>query len=279
MNLPADVSGRMEYIQKLFLDVEQATEKISDLNGIKTLLEQEPPEFRSIAYESASMTIAARDLSHIKTINHWIQFRQSCSTSHTFHIDIGLGWAFARTDMEPINFIGSMNPAVKRMVFDGFGYYYGLFKGRNTVKNKIIPEGIEAEKTNGFDQGLGRRLWYMAKGNVNDLRHLLQGFNEARQPDLWRGIGIACGYVGGNKEETLEHLSYVAGSYERQLGTGIKLAFISRIASGSVNEDVKMAYRMICKETIDEMNINAEMSNKFFYLYLNDNNCDWLSEL
>jgi hypothetical protein len=267
MHLPRNVSDRMEYIQKLFLDVEQTVEKIGDLNGIFDLLDKEAPEFRSVAYESASMVIGIRDLCNKKMLDSWEEFRQACSKKHTFHIDIGLGWAFAKTGISPADFLGPMKPVVKWMVFDGIGYYYGLFKGRNTIKNKIIPEGIEKESLDGFDEGLGRRLWYMAKGDVNALIPVLQDFNEARHSNLWRGVGIACGYVGGNNENDLVYLLHSSGLHKNQFSRGIMLAAISRNSSNSITEDVKLACRIVCNKTIEELNINESlMTDNFFYL-------------
>ena len=112
-------------------------------------------------------------------------------------MDIGLGWAFAKTEISPTPYLESLHRVMNRMVFDGMGYYYGLFKGRKTVKNQLIPEGIEEQELHGFDQGLGRRLWYISKGEVNELVQLIQPFHFSRHADLWRGVGIACGYVGG----------------------------------------------------------------------------------
>jgi hypothetical protein len=281
MNLQDNVSHRMDYIQKLFLDVERSVEKINDLKDITALLNEEPPEFRSVAYESASMVIALRELGTKKTLQSWKEFRQTCSTEHSFHTDIGLGWAFAKTDLQPDNFLKSVNPVVKWMVFDGIGYYHGLFKGRSSVKKKIIPSGVEGESIKGFDQGLGRRLWYITKGDVIDLLHLLQGFNATRHADLWRGAGIACGYVGGCQEDNLAYLSSASGAYNSQFKLGIMLAAMSRIASHSINEDVRTACRIVCNKTIEQFNLSQEkIAENFFYLYKkSDDNSDWLSQL
>ena len=63
MNLYSNVSERMDYIQKLFLGVELHIQNKSALNEIIAVLETEPPEFRSVAYESASFEIA-RPIKH-----------------------------------------------------------------------------------------------------------------------------------------------------------------------------------------------------------------------
>jgi hypothetical protein len=281
MNWQDDVSRRMDYIQKLFLDVERSVEKISDLNVITALLDEESPEFRSVAYESASMVIGARELGTKKILDSWKEFRQTCSAQHSFHIDIGLGWAFAKTDIQPDNFLRSVNPVVKWMVFDGIGYYHGLFKGRNSIKNKIIPPGVEGESIKGYDQGLGRRLWYIAKGDATELLNLLQGFSITRHADLWRGVGIACGYVGGCQEDHLEYLSSASAAHNSQFKLGIMLAAMSRISSNSINEDVRTACRIVCKKTIEQFDLSeGKIAENFFYLYTkSDDNSDWLSQL
>jgi hypothetical protein len=255
----------MEYIQKLFLDIGRIVENITVSDELFSILDTEPPEFRSIAYESASFEIALRDLKTGQSLNNWLHFRLACAQQHPFHIDIGLGWAFAKAGMQPGIEAEFMRPALKEMLYDGFGYYFGLFKGRNTLKNKVVPKGIEGESLNGFDQGLGRRLWYMARGQVDNAIGLIANFPEARHPDLWRGIGIACGYVGGNDEDDLKCLSTGSGKHLKQFQTGIKLAAMSRIASGSVNEDVEKACRIVCNKAVQELNVAEDgMTNNLF---------------
>jgi len=270
MNIPDNVSDRIEYIQKLFLRVEGCVETINDMDAVIELLEREATEFRSIAYESASMVIGVKDLCNTNTLHNWQQFRDASSGRHSFHVDIGLGWAFAKTGKQPNEFLNKANDVVKGMVYDGIGYYHGLFKGRSAIKKKMIPG--EIEDTNGFDQGLGRRLWYLAKGNVDHLLELLNDFDEPRRGDLWRGAGIACAYVGGNKTAALQHLSNVAGAHKRQLELGIMLAAISRIACNSTNEDVSTALGIICGKTIEELRTGDKVADEFYYLYQSESN-------
>ena len=277
----SNVSQRMDYIQKLFLGVENRIQKKSALNEIIEVLETEPPEFRSVAYESASFEIALEDLQTNPRLDRWKEFRQLCGSQHTFHIDIGLGWAFAKTGLRPDPYVQTMQPLVKWMVFDGLGYYYALFKGRSTLKNKELPELIEGDSLQGFDQGLGRRLWYMAKGNVNEVNKLVEGFPSSRHSDLFRGIGIACGYVGGSDEDDLLCLRGISGENHSQLQLGIVLAAISRIASDTINEDISIACRIICSKSMNELRMAMmRMRTNFFYLYNDsDSNFHWLTQL
>jgi hypothetical protein len=165
-------------------------------------------------------------------------------------MDIGLGWAFAKTGIQPTPYLGSLHRVMSWMVFDGMGYYYGLFKGRKTVKTQLVPAGIEGQELHGFDQGLGRRLWYISKGEVNELVQLIQPFHFSRHSDLWRGVGMACGYVGGSEKETLEQLLICSTGFNKQLSDGVTLAAISRSASNSVSEDLELACNIICGKSL-----------------------------
>jgi len=110
-------------------------------------------------------------------------------------------------------------------------------------------------------------LWYLAKGSIDTLLQLLNDFDETRRSDLWRGAGIACGYVGGNTKGALEHLANASGAYKRQLELGITLAAISRVESNSINEDVSTAMRIICGKTIGELRPGNKTADEFPYLY------------
>ena len=236
----------MECIQRVFLRVQDYMQKDHELEELTSFLDSEPPEFRSVAYESASMEIGMWDLSNRKELNNWKLFYQCAANVHTFHMEIGLGWAFAKAEIPVDAYLKSIEPVMSWMIFDGIGYYHGLFKGRRTVKNQLLPEGLDGQDLPGFDQGLGRRLWYIAKGEVQEAADLIKPFQAARHHDLWRGVGIACGYVGGNEKADLERLLNLSGSCKKQLRTGIALAAISRNASDSVSEDIEQACEIIC---------------------------------
>jgi len=248
MNLHNNVSAKMEYIQKVFLGVQDYMQKNYELEELMIFLNAEPPEFRSVAYESASMGIALHEITTGKEITDWKNFYQCSAKAHTFHMEIGLGWAFAKTEISPTTYLESMSPEMQWMVFDGMGYYYGLFKGRRTVKNQLIPEGIKELELHGFDQGLGRRLWYIAKGDVNALVQLIKLFHISRH-----GVGIACGYVGGTTQPDLEKLLEYSNENKDHLRNGIVLAAISRNASESITATIESACIIICGKPLKEI--------------------------
>jgi hypothetical protein len=251
----------MDYIQSLFLKVQVYMQQHREPDELIAFLDAEPPLFRSVAYESASMEIAMPELRHGRTLENWNTLYRSAEKAHTFHMDIGLGWAFAKTEISP----ESHQPHTKMMVYDGIGYYYGLFKGRKTVKNHLVPEGINEQQQFGFDQGLGRRLWYISRGEVNELADIIKFFPVTRQANLWRGVGIACAYVGGCEKEALEHLQIASAGFHEQLYTGVTLAAISRKASDSITPDIDVACNIICGKSLENIVSDNEGFEKLFY--------------
>jgi len=253
-----EVYTRMEYIQNVFLSTQDYMRGVSGLEEVVTFLDTEPLEYRSVAYESASMEVGLRDLSRGNGMQTWHEFYRRSKKLHAFHVEIGLGWAFGKTATSPDLWLSSIDPLMRWMVFDGVGYYFGLYRGRRTVKNQEVPAFVADEDTPGFDQGLGRRLWYIAKGDVEEVTRLISSFPRIRQPALWRGTGIACGYVGGTNEAALGQLVDAAAGFRSSLETGIALAAMSRQASGSITEDIEMACKVVFKMPLETVIINLK---------------------
>jgi hypothetical protein len=253
MNMPGDVCGKMEHIQNVFLGVQDSIRDETEVAELIALLDTEPPLYRSVAYESGSMIIGLRDLSKGTRLHEWKKFYALAGKVHSFHVDIGLGWAYAKKEVLPDRNLELLHPLMRWMVFDGMGYYNGLFRGRRTIKHHLVPDGIEGEDLKGYDQGLGRRLWYMANGEVIKVTSSIQTFPSSRHQDLWRGVGIACGYVGGNAEGDLELLLHASGDSRKNLCTGIALAAISRSASDSITPDIETACKVLCKMTLKDI--------------------------
>ena len=253
MSSPDTVAGNMEYIQNLFLAVREFMRRDHDREDLIAFLDAKPAVFRSVAYESASFEIALGDLSKGNGLENWKSFYIRSASQHSFHLDIGLGWAFANRDISPIPFIDMGIPVMRSMVFDGMGYYHGLFNGRKTVKSQLVPAMIGEEDVFGFDQGLGRRLWYISKGDPEKLGSLLFSFPPERRAGLWRGVGIACGYVGGNNEYNLMRLLKLSTIFKVELETGLNYAAMSRSASNSISQDIEFAYRIIHGKSLKDV--------------------------
>jgi enediyne biosynthesis protein E3 len=249
--MQSEVAKKMEYIQRSFLASAEDAMRFQDMDELGRFLDQESPEFRSLVYEGASYGIGLRDLQKGSALTDWIKFYNGKGNIHPFHLDIGLGWSFAKAEISPRACEKYLDPLMMHMTFDGVGYYYALFKGRRTLKQYLIPENLHADDLPGFDQGIGRRLWYHNKGNVEETVAMLSQFQIERHPDLWRGVGVACGYAGGSTEENLNLLLQKSGAFSNQLRAGIALAALSRYLPDCITENIKLCCEIICEKSFD----------------------------
>lgn len=246
MDLYNNIESRMGYIQHVFMKVQHFMQENHSLEDIIAFLDSDPKEYRSVAYEGASMEIGLKDLSRGEPLKEWNKFYLLSKDKHSAHMEVGLGWAFGKLEITPNLYLKLLDLVMPWMVYDGIGYYYGLFKGRRTVKHHEAPEFIIEEKLHGFDQGLGRRLWYIGKGESKEIAHLIQSFPVTRHEDLWRGVGIACGYVGGNEKYNMEQLVFYSGTLKKQLSAGVAMAALSRSLSDSITDDIDFTCSILC---------------------------------
>ncbi|MEX2589705.1 MAG: DUF1702 family protein, partial [Chitinophagales bacterium] len=204
-------------------------------------LNQSDKKFISVAFEGASSGIAKKALENENPdLNNWLTYAEKAGDMHASQIYVGMGWAIAEKGLDINVFLGKFSPLMQGKVLDGFGYYHGLLRRRRFIKGLALPDSISAEQLLAFDQGIGRSLWYTAKGDLDLLIKMQQNFPEERQKAIWRGIGLAAAYVGGLDKNLSEKLLKIAGKYKIQLATGAVLAANSRKASKTTTTDTEL---------------------------------------
>src|SRR5262245_33473011 len=101
MTVENEILRRLETIQNIFRKVQDAfREKIFD-NDSFSFLDNYDIEYRGIAYEAASMCIALNDLKAGTKLKRWKGFFEMFE-SYGIQIHIGLGWAFAQQQLDPL---------------------------------------------------------------------------------------------------------------------------------------------------------------------------------
>jgi hypothetical protein len=150
-----------------------------------------------------------------------------------------LGWALAKNG-QPHTLFPLPNTHAEAKILDGYGYYYGLFRGRLVIRSQQIPECISKEVLPYFDAGLGRALWYQSKGDISKITDLLSFFPESRYPALWSGIGLASCFVGGLGSEEIEELKILSSPYNESFKSGVAAAIQSREKSGIPTDSEKL---------------------------------------
>lgn len=251
MDVTAPVTLRIENIRNTFIDALELAAEQPNVPLLITELENIGAEFRSIAYEGASVAIAIKDLYEDETFSQWNAFKE-LTQNHQAQVHAGLGWALSQLSKPVFPIIDSFTPLMQGRIVDGYGYYDGYFRQRQSIKNKIVPEQFQNSFLAAYDQGIGRSLWYASKGDVTIIPAMVQEFPDLRHTGLWRGIGTACAYVGGCDELTLNLLFNLAEQYQPQLSAGAALAARARAHANSPSSGSQLACELWCKLSVKD---------------------------
>lgn len=219
------VSSNIQRIQELFQEVQQ---QINSTN-YKRVLAAYSDEYLSVAYEAAAAAIAEEDLRNADAnFTRWNAFCAEFGDLHGSQIHVGLGWTLSENTTTDLSFLNTFESRWKWRVIDGMGYYSGLFKRRDSIRNQQLPVFLDPEDIHAFDQGLGRCLWYLSQGDTERLMNLIQLFSSSRRADLWRGVGLAASYVGGLSKALLEELLKLADTSLSSFKCGALLSIAAR---------------------------------------------------
>ncbi len=252
MNDANDVSRRMSVIMQSFLRGQSITETETDPGLIIQQLNETENEFRSVAFEAAAMVAAISDFDTGNGLIRWNDFLERTGSRFASQLHVGLGWAMAQKNIPLSEIPENTTPIMYFRVLDGYGYYDGIFRHKSAVDYKIIPPEF-SKLLSGYDQGLGRSLYYYCKGSIDKLPAIISSFPESRHSDLWRGIGIATVFVGGGDDKMLNDIFTLAGKFKTQLSAGAALVARTRYDSGSVTPFAQLACNIWCNKLFEDV--------------------------
>ena len=221
------IEDNIQTVVDTFQKGRSISERELGLDELISTLNEFEPRYRSVVFEGASMGVALGN-----EIGTWKKYAKKAE-KHTTQVHIGLGWAVAEKEIDLASTLSEINPELRIKVLDGFGYWHGLFKRRLTIRTQQIPENITAELQAGFDQGVGRAIWYATKGEIAKVVNIINHFSEERRANLWQGIGVASTYVGGCSEELINELKSTSNEFKSNLEKGIESVELSMLKANS----------------------------------------------
>ena len=213
-------------------------------------LAQVDSEYQGFAYEGAAMGLGLLDaLSMIGNWSRWKEFVNRPGRPHQYVVHVGLGWIVARLPWlrsRPEKFISNLDPLLKWLVLDGYGFHEGYFHWKKWGPESGRRPRFSGYSARAFDQGLGRCLWFVSCADVVRAADLVKRFEADRQADLWSGVGLACAYAGKPTTEEVESLMLSAGSYVLHFRQGITFGAEARQLAGIPTEHTERACQAAC---------------------------------
>jgi hypothetical protein len=222
-------------------------------------LEKLPERFRGFAYEGAAMGFAVRDGLPLGRSRNVAEFLAGPGRHQVYISYCGIGWAMARLPKFRWPDSGQLDPLLRWLVLDGYGFHQAYFHTERYVHQHFqdprFPwpaEGPAAYAGCAIDQGIGRALWFVGCTDVGQVTTMIGKFPESRHADLYAGVGLAATYAGGAGEDELNELRERAGTHRPQLAQGSAFAAEARISAGLLVPHTEAATQTLCGTTAEK---------------------------
>jgi hypothetical protein len=245
--------ARLEHVGRTFIEGYNAALLESDPARLADRVGAVEAEARGFAYEGAAMALALLD-----GLTPWRRGRFRAllggpAASHAYMLHVGFGWALARLPGRPRRALRRLDPLLRWLALDGYGFHQGYFHWNTFINAKAEPQGLSGYARRAFDQGLGRSLWFVEGADVGRVAARVGTFRAARRGDLWAGAGLACAYAGGVDRLGLEALRTACPGPDRpKLAQGAAFAAKARQRAGNPAPHTALACDVLCGLTADE---------------------------
>jgi enediyne biosynthesis protein E3 len=243
----------LEKIGTLFLGGYADAVEASSVADAQARLAKVEPRFRGFAYEGAGMGYGMLDGLPFGHRHHNDDFLAGPAADQIYIVYCGVGWAMARLPRFRWPAPESLDPLLRWLVLDGFGFHQAYFRTRRYVHEHYQdprfpwPDDESRDYANrALDHGIGRALWFVGCTDVDEVVRLLRAYPARRHGDLWAGIGLASTYACGADRDDLVRLADLAGEHRPQLAQGSAFAAEARVRSGLLIPPTEVATKALC---------------------------------
>jgi hypothetical protein len=178
--------------------------------------------------------------------DRWRTFTEHLAAPHVYMMHVGLGWALARLRRGVTQYLTQLDPLLRWLIVDGYGFHEGYFAWPRYVERQEIPTRLDGYERRVFDQGLGRSIWFVKGADVAAVGNAIDAFPRARRDDLWSGVGLACAYAGGCDRAAVQSLRSAAAAHLPALAQGVAFAAKTRQRAANLNIHTEAVCRVIC---------------------------------
>ncbi len=125
-----------------------------------------PEERRGFAAEGAAMAAALLDAFHPTGGRRLAAVHRAHAERHVYLLHVGTGWALAKLHRRRLGRLGTGDPLLRWLAYDGMGFCQAFFATERTLAGRLRPDrhAGRCPATCAIRyQGLGRSLWFTKK--------------------------------------------------------------------------------------------------------------------
>lgn len=205
--------------------------------------------WRSFGYEGAGFGLAVVDTLFPRVPGRQTRlqgFLAEAGRPHRHVVLVGAGWSLARLPRRYGRALAALDPVLRWLVFDGYGFHHGYFDGSRAIAGHRVPRRLSGYGRRAFDQGLGRSLWFVTGMSPERIAASIDRFPEARRGDLWSGVGLASAFAGGLPAGPLAELRRRAGPWAAHAAQGAAFAAVARLEAGEGTGWLETVCTVLC---------------------------------
>lgn len=246
---PGPARDILESAGRAFLTGLNASLRADSVPELAYLVSEVDDEHAGFAWEGAGMGAAIRDLL-LPVGDRVAALLAGPATAYPHLVHVGVGWAYARLRRRPGGRAPALDPLLRWLAWDGYGFHRGFFAADQVIGGQRLERGLSPQQRAVRDQGLGRALWFHECADPDAVALRIGEFASIRRPDLWSGIGLAATYAGGATDDELTRLVELAGPCRAQVAQGSAFAAKARLVSTIVPAHVDSAVRVLTGATV-----------------------------
>ena len=150
-----------------------------------------PDESSGFAFEGAAMGFALLDLVSPWRSRRFARFLAGVAGPHVYMAHVGAGWALARTSPKLVWRLGKLDPLLRWLMFDGYGFHAGYFHHARIDRPAAPPQRAAGIRAQCVRPGIGPRpMVRQGRRRRRRRRRRVEIFPKQRRADLWSGIGL-----------------------------------------------------------------------------------------
>lgn len=209
-------------------------------------------EDRGFAFEGAAMACALFDTLSVSGGRRLHELLDGAGTGYPHLIHVGAGWALARVRLPGAFARLRLDPLLRWLALDGWGFSRGFFGGRRMLRRVTTRSRALSPAGQIRCQGLGRSLWFIESADPERIITTIGAAHSGRRAHLWSGIGLAAAYAGGATDAELGTLLHACGPYRAHLAQGAAFAAEARRRSGLIPVHTRSAVRTLAGVPAEE---------------------------